>query len=123
MLSRALDLNQQLSDYLTTLPDADSDPRVASVYHQFGAIALMYRRLDEAAGWFQRSLEIIESGEDRASVADDYFSLGQVRQHQRLYTEAKEWYGKALDIHQRLPDEEEMVKDYRALGLVYPVEV
>lgn len=115
---RAQELNEQLSDYLTAQPEADSDPRVASVYHQFGAIALLYRRLDEAAGWFQKSLEIIESGEDRSSVADDYFALGQVRQHQRLYTEAKEWYGKALDIHQRLPDEEEMVKDYRALGLV-----
>ena len=117
-VARAQQLNQQLADYLTDQPDADSDPRVASVYHQFGAIALIYRRLDEAAGWFQRSLEIIESGEDRSSVADDYFALGQVRQYQRLYTEAKEWYGKALDIHQRLPDEEEMVKDYRALGLV-----
>ena len=115
---RAQAFNEQLSDYLTAQPDADSDPRVASVYHQFGAIALLYRRLDEAAGWFQKSLEIIESGEDRSSVADDYFALGQVRQHQRLYTEAKDWYSKALDIHQRLPDEEEMVKDFRALGLV-----
>jgi len=115
---RAQELNEQLSDYLTAQPDADSDPRVASIYHQYGSIALLYRRLDEAAGWFQKSLEIIESGEDRSSVADDYYALGQVRQHQRLYTEAKEWYGKALDIHQRLPDEEEMVKDYRALGLV-----
>ena len=117
-VQRAQELNQQLADYLTVQPDAESDPRVASVYHQFGAVALMLSRLDEAAGWLQRSLEIIESGEDRASVADDYFALGQVRQRQRLYTEAKEWYGKALDIHQRLPDEEEMVKDYRALGLV-----
>ncbi len=117
-MARAQELNQQLADYLTAQPGADTDPRVASVYHQFGAIALAYRRLDEAAGWLQRSLAIIEGGEDRSSVADDYFALGQVRQHQRLYTEAKEWYGKALDIHQRLPDEEEMVKDYRALGLV-----
>ncbi len=117
-VGRAQELNQQLSDYLTAQPEADTDPRVASVYHQFGAIALLYRRLDEAAGWFQRSLDIIENGDDRASVADDYFALGQVRQYQRLYTEAKEWFSKALDIHQRLPDEEEMVKDYRALGLV-----
>lgn len=117
-VGRAQDLNQQLSDYLSAQPEADTDPRVASVYHQFGAIALLYRRLDEAAGWFQRSIEIIESGDDRAAVADDYFALGQVRQYQRLYTEAKEWYSKALDIHQRLPDEEEMVKDYRALGMV-----
>ena len=117
-VARALDLNQQLSDYLTTQPEAETDPRVASVNHQFGAIALLHRRLDEAAGWFQRSLAIIENGEDRAAVADDYFALGQVRQYQRLYTEAKEWYSKALDIHQRLPDEEEMVKDFRALGMV-----
>ncbi len=115
---RALELNQQLADYLTAQPEAETDPRVASVYHQFGSIALMLNRLDEAAGWFQRSLTIIESGEDRAAVADDYFALGQVRQRQRLYTEAKDWYSKALDIHQRLPDEEEMVKDFRALGLV-----
>ncbi|MYC31403.1 MAG: tetratricopeptide repeat protein [Chloroflexi bacterium] len=117
-VQRAYDLNQQLSDYLAELPDAETDPRLASVYHQFGAIALLLRRLDEAAGWFQRSLDIIESTDDRPAVADDYFALGQVRQFQRLYTEAKEWYGKALDIHQRLPDEEEMVKDFRALGMV-----
>ncbi len=117
-LQRAEDLNRQLADYLTGQPEAETDPRVASVYHQFGAIALLRRQLDQAAGWFQRSLAIIENGEDRAAVADDYFALGQVRQYQRLYTEAKEWYGKALEIHQRLPDEEEMVKDYRALGLV-----
>ena len=117
-LQRAEDLNRQLADYLSEQPEAETDPRAASVYHQFGAIALRRRQLDQAAGWFQRSLDIIESGEDRAAVADDYFALGQVRQYQRLYTEAKEWYGKALDIHQRLPDEEEMVKDYRALGLV-----
>ncbi len=117
-LQRALELNQQLADYLTGQAEAQTDPRVASVYHQFGAIALLRRQLDQAAGWFQRSLAIIENGEDRATVADDYFALGRVRQYQRLYTEAKEWYSKALDIHQRLPDEEEMVKDYRALGLV-----
>ena len=117
-LQRAEEGNQQLADYLTAQPESESDPRVASVYHQFGAIALLRRQLDQAAGWFERSLSIIENGEDRAAVADDYFALGQVRQQQRLYTEAKEWYGKALDIHQRLPDEEEMVKDYRALGLV-----
>ena len=117
-LPRAEELNRQLADYLTAQPGAATDPRAASVYHQFGAIALARRQLDTAADWFQRSLSIIENGEDRAAVADDYFALGQVRQYQRLYTEAKEWYGKALEIHQRLPDEEEMVKDYRALGLV-----
>ena len=117
-LQRAEEFNQQLADYLTEQPEAETDPRAASVYHQFGAIALLRRQLDQAAGWFQRSLDIIEPGEDRAAVADDYFALGQVRQYQRLYTEAKDWYSKALDIHQRLPDEEEMVKDYRALGMV-----
>ena len=117
-LSRAEQLNQQLSDYLTAQPDAATDPRAASVYHQFGAIALARRQLDPAADWFHRSLAIIENGDDRAAVADDYFALGQLRQLQRLYTEAKDWYGKALEIHQRLPDPEEMVKDYRALGLI-----
>lgn len=117
-LPRAEEWNQQLADYLTAQPEADTDPRVAAVYHQFGAIALARRQPEVAADWLQRSLSIIESGEDRAAVADDYFALGQARQYQRLYTEAKEWYGKALEIHQRLPDAEEMVKDYRALGLV-----
>lgn len=118
-LTYAEDLNQQLYDYLTTQEGGDSDPRTAAVSHQFGMIALKRWQLDDAAGWLQKSLAIIEPGEDdRASVADDYFALGQVKQYQRYYTEAKEWYQKALYIHQRLPDEEEMVKDYRALGAV-----
>ena len=117
-LEYAEDLNRQLYEYLAGLEGSSEDPRVAAVSHQFGQIALRRFRLDEAAGWFEQSLGIIENGEDRASVADDYFALGQVKQHQRYYAEAKELYQKALDIHQRLPDEEEMVKDYRALGAV-----
>lgn len=118
-LNYAEDLNQQLYDYLTAQEGGDSDPRTAAVSHQFGIIALNRWQLDEADGWLQKSLAIIEQSEDdQASVADDYFALGQVKQYQRYYTEAKEWYQKALDIHQRLPDEEEMVKDYRALGAV-----
>ncbi|HEU0021456.1 MAG TPA: tetratricopeptide repeat protein, partial [Dehalococcoidia bacterium] len=118
-LRYAENLNQQLHDYLTSQEGGDLDPRTAAVYHQFGLIALHRWQLDQAAGWFQKSLAIIEPGEDdRASVADDYFALGQVKQYQRYYSEAREWYQKALDIHQRLPDDEEMVKDYRALGAV-----
>ncbi len=117
-LARAEGFNRQLMDYLSAQPQADTDPRLAAVYHQFGMMALLRRQLDEAAGWLQRSLSIIEDSDDRAAVADDYFALGQVRQRQRYYTEAREWYSKALEIHQRLPDAEEMVKDYRALGLV-----
>ena len=73
---------------------------------------------DESAGWLEKSLAIIEDGEDLSSIADDYYLFGQLRQNQRLYTEAKDWYKKALDAHQRVPDEEEMVKDYRALGTI-----
>ena len=116
-LERSEELNRQLLDYLSSLPDGDSDPRTAAVYHQLGLIEQHRWHLDEAEGWFQRSLAIIEQGEDRASVADDYFGIGQIYQSQRRYTEAKEWFSKALDIHQREQDLEEMVKDYRALGL------
>jgi tetratricopeptide (TPR) repeat protein len=111
-------LNQQLLEHLLAQPQGETDPRTAAVYHQLGAIALHRGQLDDAEQLFQRSVGIIEGGEDPAAVADDYYSLGQVKQYQRRYTEAKEWFKKALDLHQRLPDQEEMVKDYRALGLM-----
>ena len=117
-LNTAETLNQQLLEYLVAEPEGEQDPRTAAVYHQLGIISLNRRLWDEAAGWLQKSLAIIEDGEDLHSVADDHYALGQVRQGQRLYTEAKEWYKKSLDIHQRVPDEEEMVKDYRALGMI-----
>ena len=116
-LTRSEELNTLLLNYLESQQEGSQDPRTASVYHQFGVIAQNRWQLQEAEEWFQKSLAIIEAGEDRESVADDYYSLGQVRQHQRLYTEAKEWFGKSLEIHQRLQDPEEMVKDYRSLGL------
>jgi tetratricopeptide (TPR) repeat protein len=116
-LDRSEELNGLLLTYLESQPEGDQDPRTASVYHQFGVIAQSRWQLELAEEWFQKSVAIIESGEDRESVADDYYCLGQVRLHQRLYTEAKDWYSKALDIHQRLEDQEELVKDYRALGL------
>ena len=111
------ELNHQLLAYLTPQPASDEDPRVAAVNHQLGVIAQRRWRLDEAEGWFLKSLAIIEHGEDRAVAADDYHSLGQVKQYQRRYTDAQEWFKKSLEIHQRLEDQEEMVKDYRALGL------
>ena len=116
----ALELNQQLLEYLTSQPEGETDPRTAAVYHQFGVIA-QHRPggggLSESEEWIQRSLAIIEQGEDREAVADDYYTLGQIRLYQRRYSEAIEWFSKSLDIHQRLQDAEEMVKDYRALGL------
>jgi tetratricopeptide (TPR) repeat protein len=117
-LDHAERLNHQLLSYLTSQTDGETDPRTAAVHHQLGQVAMRRWQLDAAAGWFQKSLAIIEGSDDRPSVADNYFALGRVKQYQRYYTEAKEWYQKALDIHQRLPDAEEMIKDYRALGLV-----
>ena len=111
-------LNQQLLEYLTAQPDGGENPQTAAVYHQSGVISLRRGNWDEAAGWLEKSLAIIEDGEDLSSIADDYYVFGQLRQNQRLYTEAKDWYKKALDAHQRVPDEEEMVKDYRALGTI-----
>ena len=116
-LARADALNRQLLDYFESRPDADSDPRAAAVYHQMGEVALKRWQLDDAEGWYTRSLAIIEGGEDVATVADDYYGMGLVRQYQRRYTEARDWFSKSLDIHQRLEDAEEMVKDYRSLGL------
>ena len=116
----ALELNQKLLEYLTFQTGGESDPRTAAVYHQLGVIAEHKPGgggLAAAEEWLQRSLAIIEQGEDREAVADDYFCLGQIRLHQRSYSEATEWFSKSLDIHQRLQDAEEMVKDYRALGL------
>ncbi len=116
-LRRADALNRQLLDYFAGQPDGGADPRAAAVYHQMGEVALKRRELEDAEGWFVKSLAIIEEGEDRAAVADDYYGMGQLRQYQQRYTEAREWYSKSLEVHQRLEDLEEMVKDYRALGV------
>ncbi len=115
-LERAEGFNEQLLAYLMELPDGETDPRTAAVYHQNGLIATRRGRYDEATDWLERGLGIIDGGEDQESIADACFAIGQVRHHQRQYGAAKEWYSRALDIHQRLPDYEEMVSDFRALG-------
>jgi len=117
-LDYAEDLNRQLLEYLSSRAQGHAAPRTAAVHHQLGAIALRRGQLSPAEDHLQKSLAIIEMGEDREAVADDYYSLGQVKQYQRRYTEAKEWFKKSLDIHQRLSNPEELVKDYRALGLM-----
>ena len=116
-LERSKGINRGLLEYLESQDSGQEDPRTASVYHQFGVIALQQWQLDQAGEWCQRSLAIIEAGDDREPVADDYHCLGQVCQRQRRYADAKTWFGKALEIHQRSGDQEEMVRDYRALGL------
>ena len=115
-LERADLFNRQLLDYLLELPDGETDPRTAAVYHQNGLVATRRGQYDTASEWLERGLEIIDGGEDQESIADACFAIGQVRHHQRQYGAAKEWYTRALDIHQRLPDYEEMINDFRALG-------
>ena len=115
-LERAEQFNQQLLDYLLELPDGETDPRTAAVYHQNGLIATRRGQYASASEWLEKGLEIIDGGEDQESIADACFAIGQVRHHQRQYGAAKEWYSRALDIHQRLPDYEEMINDFRALG-------
>ena len=119
-LEHAEELNKQLLAYLTSLPEAGSDPRAGAVYHQQGLIAQQRWDPDVAEDYFLRSLQIVEGHDDpeaAPAAADDYFCLGQVRHRQRRYAEAKEWLSKALAIHQQSGDPEELVNDYRALGL------
>ena len=119
-LEHAEDLNRRLVAYLTSLPEAGSDPRTGAVYHQLGLIAQQRWDPDLAEDFFLRSLRVVEGNDDpeaAPAAADNYYCLGQVRHRQRRYAEAKEWLSKALAIHQLSGDPEELVKDYRALGL------
>ena len=87
------------------------------IYHHLGASR--YRGgLDEAEGWYKKSLAIKETPGDQLGMAHSYHHLGMVAQDRGRLNEAEGWYKKSLAILEVLGDQPHMAVSYHQLGNV-----
>ena len=75
-------------------------------------------RLEEAAGWYARSLAISEELGDQQAAAITYDQLGTVAQRRGRPEEAAGWHARALAISEELGIRHEAAASYHNLGAV-----
>ena len=73
-------------------------------------------RLDEADGWYKKSLAIQEALGDQPGIASIYHQLGNVSYLGGCLDEAEGWFKKSLAIYEALGDKLSMVKTLAQLG-------
>ena len=93
-------------------------PGMATTYHQLGMTAQVRGRLDEAEGWYRKSLAINEELGDRPGMAGTYHQLGMIAQARGRLDEAEDWYRKSLAISEELGDRPGMATTYHQLGMI-----
>jgi tetratricopeptide (TPR) repeat protein len=91
---------------------------LAAVYHQLGMVAHERGWLDDAEGWYRRSLTIEQELGNRPGVAASYHQLGRIAQLRTELDSAENWYRRSLTIAQELGDRLAMATSYHQLGVV-----
>jgi tetratricopeptide (TPR) repeat protein len=89
----------------------------AAIHSQLGIIAQDHGRLDEADGWYRKSLASYEELDHRPGRAGMYYALGHTMYLRGRLDEADEWYRKGLAINKELGDRPTMAIGYHELGL------
>ena len=88
---------RQVSKAATT---TKRNEELAEAYLNLGLVAQDRGRLDEAEGWYMKSLAITEALRDEPHMALSYHQLGRVAQHRGRLDEAEGWYMKSLAIEE-----------------------
>ena len=97
---------------------ADHRANIAVLYHQLGIVAWLRGRLDDAEGWYQKSLTITEDLGDQPGIANSYHQLGIVAQLRGRLDDAERWYQKSLTITEDLGDQPGIANSYHQLGML-----
>jgi tetratricopeptide (TPR) repeat protein len=104
--------------WLQGQPATDSTRQgIAAIYHQLGWTAQDRGRLDEADGWYRKSLAISEEPGNRPRIAATYHQLGMTAQGRGRLEEADDWYRKSLAIEEELGNRPGMAISYHQLGM------
>ena len=90
----------------------------AIAYHQLGVVAQDRGRLDEAEGWYKKSLAFEEALCNRPGIAGSYQQLGLLARARSRRDEAEGWYKKSLAIFEELGDQPHAAGSYGELGML-----
>ncbi len=104
---------------LENSPKSSTQQRyLANQYHQLGIVAQKRGDLDQADGWYRKSLTTFEELDNRPGMATSYHQLGNVAQDRGDLDQADDWYRKSLTIREELGNRPGMAESYHQLGIV-----
>ncbi|MEE8586207.1 MAG: tetratricopeptide repeat protein, partial [Acidobacteriota bacterium] len=101
-----------------TSPSQLDQRNLAVGYHLLGMVEQQRGQLDEAEGWYRKSLQINEELGDRPGLARSFHQLGIVEQKRGRLDEAEGWYRKSLQILEELGDRPGLAGSSHQLGRV-----
>jgi tetratricopeptide (TPR) repeat protein len=87
-------------------------------YNQLGILAQQRGRPEEAAGWYTKSLAIMEELGDRPGLAQSYHQLGLVAQQRGQLEKAEDLYSRSLVINEELGNRPATALNRHQLGNV-----
>ena len=109
----------QLLTHLVRQPETDEAlGSISTIQHQLGMAAQARGRLDEAEGWYRRSLTINERLGNHPPMALTYHQLGITAYLRARLDEAEAWCRKSLSMAEDLDDRPHMASNYHQLGLI-----
>lgn len=117
-LDRAEKVSYAMLRHLESSSGLSPQPQLATVYHHLGQISQARSEYEQAQGWYERALEVLEASGTEAECADNYHQLGLLAQSQHQYERAESWHRRALEIRQRLEDQHELAGECHQLALV-----
>ncbi len=108
---------QRVLTYLQNQPQTDwTRISIAGLYHQLGMTAQQRGQLDDADGWYRKSLTIKEELRDQPGIASTYHQLGNTAHLRGRLDDADDWYRKSLTIKEELRDQPGIATSYHQLG-------
>jgi tetratricopeptide (TPR) repeat protein len=107
--------NESLN-YLISLNDSASEPKVALCYHQLGRVAEERSDFAYAEEWYRKALEIRKRLGREREVADTCHNLGGAAVGRSNLPEAEQWFRKALEIYEQSGLEREAARTCHQLG-------
>ena len=81
-----------------TLPEPESEPKIAVGYHHLGMIAEERQQFDEAEQWYRKALEIYDKIGHPPLKVDTLAQFGLLRIRQGRLHESVAWFAKAYGI-------------------------
>ncbi|RMH68734.1 MAG: hypothetical protein D6675_15125 [Gemmatimonadetes bacterium] len=98
----------------------NADPDIyAGINTQMGLLHFRMGMMDDAVGFYEKALEILQDEELSLRKAEAYRYLGVIYSIKRNYSKSLENYDKALEIYLDVENEWGMAKTYSSLGQAF----
>ncbi|MCK5169549.1 MAG: tetratricopeptide repeat protein, partial [Bacteroidales bacterium] len=93
--------------------------QIAQIYHNLGLVNQYLNNYDKALSYYQKSVELAETLENKESAAISYQDIGTLYYDIQKYSLAQHYYHKAIEIYRKTNNEERIAAIYQNIGVLH----